>query len=293
MKQQEQAAYQALMSNPLRLRELQERNGIKPKKDKKEKKKEKKERKEKERARERESRGRGTSSSRPRSASPPDDYRKPRSPARNRYGHDRGMRSPSPYGRRSRSPERDDRRYRDGYRSRRSRSRTPDSYYNHRNDRSRERDTHRIRTLPRSDESEDNNYDERRRRHVRDFHKRRRSSSPANDNSYTKRVRITPPPSRPSESVPSNKPAGGAEERSARLAAMQSNATSMEVDRRKRLLDLLEKEKVELENENRAREKSNGMGGFLSQEQKKVFGGTGGLEDRIRRGRHGLVAEKD
>lgn len=74
---------------------------------------------------------------------------------------------------------------------------------------------------------------------------------------------------------------------------MQSNAVSVETDRQKRLLDLLEKEKAELETENRAREKSKGMGGFLSQEQKRVFGGSGGLEDRIRRGRHGLVAEAD
>lgn len=74
---------------------------------------------------------------------------------------------------------------------------------------------------------------------------------------------------------------------------MQSNAVSVETDRQKRLLDLLEKEKAELETENHAREKSKGMGGFLSQEQKRVFGGAGGLEDRIRRGRHGLVAEGD
>jgi hypothetical protein len=37
IKQQEQAAYQALLSNPLRLREMQERNGIAPKKEKKHK----------------------------------------------------------------------------------------------------------------------------------------------------------------------------------------------------------------------------------------------------------------
>jgi Pre-mRNA splicing factor len=56
IKQQEAAAYEALMSNPLRLREMQERNGIKPsKKEKKEKKREKKERKE-QRRREREAR---------------------------------------------------------------------------------------------------------------------------------------------------------------------------------------------------------------------------------------------
>lgn len=294
MKQQEQAAYQALMSNPLRLRELQERNGIKPKKDKKEKKKEKKERRERER-----SRGRGRSSSRPRSVSPEDDYRRPHSPVHNRYGRDRRMRSPSPY----RSPDRtsrDDRRYRDEHRSRRSRSRTPDSYHARYNDRSHERDTnHRVRTLPRSDESEDNGYDhpryndDRGRRYAHDVHKRRRSSSPAYD-SGSKRIRITPPPpSRPSDSVPSRKPTGDDEKRAARLAAMQSNAVSVETDRQKRLLDLLEKEKAELETENRAREKSKGMGGFLSQEQKRVFGGSGGLEDRIRRGRHGLVAEAD
>ena len=47
IKQQEQASYQALMSNPLRLREMQERNGLKPKeKKKKDKKKRKKIRKE-------------------------------------------------------------------------------------------------------------------------------------------------------------------------------------------------------------------------------------------------------
>ena len=39
-------------------------------------------------------------------------------------------------------------------------------------------------------------------------------------------------------------------------------------------------EKADLEADERARAKSKGMGGFLSQEQKKVFGGGGGLEER-------------
>ena len=39
---------------------------------------------------------------------------------------------------------------------------------------------------------------------------------------------------------------------------------------------------AELEAEERERAKSKGMGGFLSHEQKKVFGGSGGLEERIR-----------
>jgi hypothetical protein len=57
---------------------------------------------------------------------------------------------------------------------------------------------------------------------------------------------------------------------------------------------MLEKEKAELAAEERARAKSKGMGGFLSHEQKKVFGGgTGGLEERIRRGRGGMVVDGD
>lgn len=196
IKQQEQAAYEALMKNPLRLREMQERNGIKPKKDKKERKREKEER----RARRRERRGR--SDSRSRSPSPYEERRYSR-------------RSPSYRGRsRSRSPP-----------PRRSRSPV-----------------------------------------------RRRSSPPR------RRPRTPPLPSR--------------EEREAKLAAMSSNATAMQVERQERLAAMLEKEKREMAEEEMARSKSGGMGNFLSHEQKKVFGG-GGLEERIRRGRGGLVADKD
>jgi len=74
---------------------------------------------------------------------------------------------------------------------------------------------------------------------------------------------------------------------------MTSGAATMDVERQQRLTALLEKEKAELEAEEQARAKSKGMGGFLGQEQKKVFGGMGGLEDRIKRGRNGLVAEAD
>jgi len=84
-----------------------------------------------------------------------------------------------------------------------------------------------------------------------------------------------------------------ADDRAARLAAMTSNAAEMSVERKERLSALLEKEKAELEADERARVKSRGMGGFLSNEQKKVFGGHGGLEERLRRGRAGLVAQVD
>ena len=74
---------------------------------------------------------------------------------------------------------------------------------------------------------------------------------------------------------------------------MTSNATSLSVERREHLTQLLEKEKADQEEEERAREKSKGMGGFLSHEQKKVFGGGGGLEERIRRGRGQMRVDAD
>lgn len=284
MKQQEQAAYQALMSNPLRLRELQERNGIKPKKSKKEKKREKKG---KEKSKDTEHRTRGRTRSR--SLSPMDDHERRRSRSHERYDRDYARRSPSPHARRSRSPirsHRDSRR--NEYSSRRSRSRSPESHHR--------RPDNRVRTWPRSDESEDNwrNYSRGEGhggRYANDSRKRQRSSSP---NEGAKRSRMTPPPharSHPANSV--SKPPNDTGDRAARLAAMQSNASTAEADRQKRLLELLAKEKAELEAENEARSKSKGMGGFLSQEQKKVFGGEGGLEDRIKRGRGGLVVDAD
>jgi len=71
---------------------------------------------------------------------------------------------------------------------------------------------------------------------------------------------------------------------------MTSNAAQMSIERQQRLTALLEKEKAELAAEEEARKKSKGMGDFLSHESKKVYGGEGGLEDRIRRGRGGMVA---
>ena len=84
-----------------------------------------------------------------------------------------------------------------------------------------------------------------------------------------------------------------AESRAARLAAMSANASILTQDRKERLAELLAKEKAELEQEELVRSKSKGMGGFLSNEQKKVFSGAGGLEDRIRRGRGGMVIEAE
>jgi hypothetical protein len=123
--------------------------------------------------------------------------------------------------------------------------------------------------------------------------KRRRSLSPPPRyaNGYTKRSRHSPPPFRSSQ--PSGPISNTAEDRASRLAAMSSNASSMNIERQERLNALLAKEKADLEAEERARAKSKGMGGFLSQEQKKVFGGSGGLEERIKRGRGGMLVDAE
>ncbi|KAJ7070843.1 hypothetical protein C8F01DRAFT_1206514 [Mycena amicta] len=255
IKQQEQASYQALLSNPLRLREMQERNGIKPKKDKKAKKLEKEERR--------------------------------RLKAEHKHGRDR-----------SRSPRRERSLSVDRHRSRRSltpdhrrreRSYTPprDDYRRRRNSRSlspgrgRPAGDH-VRIWPRSDDSDDNGGH---RSRSPQGGKRLRSPSPYGRNSYTKRPRMSPPPNPMADRA--------ANDRAARLAAMQSNAQTMSVERQERLADLLEKEKAELARDEEARRQSKGMGNFLSHEQKKVFGGSIGLEDRIRRGRAGLVVDTD
>ncbi|KAF7320477.1 Cir-N domain-containing protein [Mycena kentingensis (nom. inval.)] len=120
--------------------------------------------------------------------------------------------------------------------------------------------------------------------------KRPRSPSPVQryeHNPYAKRPRMSPPP------APNAMAERAANDRAARLAAMQSNAQTMNVQRQERLAALLEKEKADLARDEEARRKSKGMGDFINHEQKKVFGGSIGLEDRMRRGRGGLVVDAE
>ncbi|VDB86635.1 unnamed protein product [Peniophora sp. CBMAI 1063] len=289
IKQQEAQAYESLMNNPLRLREMQARSGIVPKekkdkKSKEERKREKKERKEREKAERH-----GGSHERRRSPNP---YERRRSPSpRERH------RLPSPHARRD-WPDEDRRssRYDD---DRRSSVRYGDDKYAR-----SERDERRP-PWPRSDESESPPL---RGRSRSPLGRSKRDRSPTRErspyDSYRKRPRISPPPRRhsppprersgpPSRAAPSNATASRAEaDRAARLAAMQGNAASMDVERKERLSAMLEKEKEELAREEAARAKSGGVGSFLSGESRKVFGGHGDLEDRLKRGRAGLVSER-
>jgi hypothetical protein len=287
------------MSNPLRLREMQERNGIKPKKSKEEKRREKELRKklkhERKHGRNRDSRSpSGRHLEHRRSLSYDNHARSRRSPSPS----DHRSRSPSPTYRYSRDNMRtsrfEDRPQRRVARSR-SRSRTPEGHHHPRNTiGSRGRVEPRPTPWPRSDESDDNPIDRHPRRHGDG--KRQRSRSPYyNSSPRSKRVRVSrsPPPARPFFSAEPPRHNTTNNDREARLAAMSSNASSMSAERQERLAAMLEKEKAELAAEEEARAKSKGMGGFLSHEQKKVFGGSGDLEERIRRGRGGMVVDND
>ncbi|THH09615.1 hypothetical protein EW145_g1902 [Phellinidium pouzarii] len=293
IKQQEQAAYQALLSNPLRLKEMQQKAGIKSKT--KKDKKDKKSRKDKH---DHEARLRRSS----RSRSPMDhdykrrDYRSP--PRRSYYGHDERSRGRSVESwRRSRSRSFDED-LRDDYRRR-----LDD------NERRHSRSKSIGKRLTRYPGSNETSSEERRRSRSRSFERRRysgtfdrkRGRSPT-PQVCSKRAHMSPP--RSAVDRPPVPPVNGstsaavgysasAEERAARLEAMSSNASFLTSERKEHLTKLLAEEKAELELDEKARTRSGGMGSFLSQEQKKVFSGAGGIEERIRRGRGGLVAEAD
>jgi len=158
IKQQEQAAYQALLNNPLRLKEMQIRNGTLPKDKKKDKKhKEKKEKKEKKRKRREDGDGLDGDER---------DYRRSHSPRRN-YDEDREA-----MGRNDRAPHR-------------SRSPLQRSYREDRNGVDYAgRDHHRPHSpLERKHRRRDSRSPPP--RDYRDEHKRRRSESPRRSNGYS------------------------------------------------------------------------------------------------------------
>jgi len=78
-------------------------------------------------------------------------------------------------------------------------------------------------------------------------------------------------------------------ERQRKLAAMQQDASKLDIDREKRLAALAEQEKADREAEDRARAKSSkytDKGAFINGLHQKA--GEKGLADRIGRGRQGL-----
>jgi Pre-mRNA splicing factor len=295
IKQQEQAAYQTLLSNPLRLKELQERNGIvATKKDKKREKHVRKEAKEemkklkalaKERAKSPRTRGRSPSTSLPgrhydRSYSPDRSHRyrqsRSRSPRR-RLPDVRGRhQSPLPPRRHNRSRTRPhDHDHSDRRRVRNfsiSRSRST----------SLEPDRRSGRASYRNGASEVD-LDQPFNGSIRMLRPRDTYSRPA---SY---AHTSPPDSRPTATEASVEA-----DRAARLAAMSSSAQELTSERRQRLEAMLAQEREAKEREERQRlqhAKSGGIGGFLDGERRRVYAGgmEGGLAERIKRGRGNMV----
>ena len=285
IKQQEQAAYQTLLSNPLRLKELQERNGIvTTKADKKlNKQARKKAKEEKKRLK----------------ASAKEHAR---SPARSR-GRVQSMSPPNRHFNRSHSPDRS-RRYRRS-RSRSPRRRIADTQDRELSPKLPPRYNH-SRTPPRD-------YERYERRWTRNSSSSRSRSSSSNAGRRTARAsyrngvpdvvrpltRDTYPQSKldirsPHGSRPAVANASLEADRAARLAAMSSSAHELTSERRQRLEKMLAQEKDEKEKEERQRlqhAKNGGVGGFLDGERRRVYAGgmEGGLAERIKRGKSGMV----
>jgi len=259
IKQQEQTAYQALMSNPLRLKALREKAGFKDKSDSKE------------RHRRRHHREEG------------DSYSRDRDELHSRHSHreyrrDSRSRSP-PRRRRSASPppRRDqydvhEQRRRGSDDSRYRRSRSP-GYY-------RRRSPARNGDIPRQ-RDDDHGRTGLRSSNLGQYHSRRSS-----------------PPPRPEyrSRSPRDSSSSVSGERARRLALMSANADELAASRIthfEAIKSREERERVEEDEKRRKAFKNGGTGDFMRLQSKAVYGGGIGLEERLKRNRGVLVREAD
>ncbi|TGZ83288.1 hypothetical protein EX30DRAFT_394511 [Ascodesmis nigricans] len=268
IKRQEQQAYESFMKDPLKKRKLLEVAGIAPKDGK---------------DRERDRGHRRSSRRSHRSRRDDDDRREHRSSHKRRRSRSRSQDSS-----RSRSPPRRSRRNR-------SRSSSPRSSRHKRSDRHNDRRHRRSPSSSRTPPSPNRTRSPHRRSEASETDRRSafRERSPRwpRDNDGRRR--------RPSPSYRDSPRAGPIEEeqeaeRQRKLAAMQSNAENMNVDRAKRIAELEAKEKAEAETEAEARMKNNRQGGkaeFLSSASKSA--GNLDLAERVRRGRQGMGEGRD
>ncbi|CAE7224350.1 unnamed protein product [Rhizoctonia solani] len=290
IKQQEQAEYATLMSNPLRLRAMKERAGIVDEKDKAKEKEERK-RLKKEKKRERKHRDERSLSPRGRDSRRHHDYE------RDRHEHRHSHRSDD----RSRSPDRSPRRasrYNDTPRSRHDS--TP-RY--HRSDDTPPRHARRSRSRsPRPTRQSSGSHEDERPTRPRSRSRsppryRERSPRPPPRNRSPPPRRRSPPPHRRAGTPPRGPPQPGAADRAARLAAMSADADSMQAERDVRLSEIKKLEEAEAAAEEAARLKAGkegGKGSFMRDQEKALYGGAGiDLAERLRRGRKDLVRERD
>ncbi|KAH7333335.1 Pre-mRNA splicing factor-domain-containing protein [Rhexocercosporidium sp. MPI-PUGE-AT-0058] len=310
IKRQEQAAYEAMMNDPIKRRQMLAAAGqAEDSKEKKEKRRHRHHHRHRETSEERSVRKRRRrddadghrssrtehrrrrSTSRRRSVSP-DDRARIKSERDRDYGRKRRRNSSSASSRSASPPRR-----RDGFDRPRRRSASPE-------DRGRDRATR------------DRDYDRKKRRNTSSAGSRspsperrrspdRRQSYPARESrsngtnrrggydnhrngGYDRREERQPAPS--SRDPPSEDKEA---ERQRKLAAMQQDASSLDLDREKRLAALAEQEKITREAEDKARARSSkygDKGDFINGLHKKA--GNMGLADRIGRGRQGFQRDE-
>ncbi|KAK7455685.1 hypothetical protein CaCOL14_012759 [Colletotrichum acutatum] len=289
IKRQEQAAYEAMMNDPIKRRQLLASMGMADDKSKKGK---------EERHKRRHHRHRNDDDDRERHRKRRRSYSRSRSPRRRRDDHDEAERSE----RRRRRSDSEDRHHQ---RRRTSRSRSP----------------------RRRDSGEKNDYDRRDRRDRRDDRERRRRDSGSEDERPV-RPRERSPRShdrrgdRDGEASvsrgrrnndnhrqgPDRRPAartngsscgkevedkGAEEERARKLAAMQAAASDLDTDRERRLAALEERESAARQADDQARERSSKFGDrqFVNGLHRKA--GNMSLGERMGRSRQGLQRDDD
>ena len=284
IKQQEQAAYDALINNPFKLREMRARAGIPDPDSKSSKRAAKDERKRDREERRRLKESKSYSNSR-REYSPYDDRRR-YDDYDNRYSkHSRHNYDDHKYT----SSSRRDRDYSpDRYSSRHDRDYSPDRHSNR-----RDRDDRYSSRYDRNDKYS-NRYDRdykylSKRDYYYDDHKTNyKLSSPGRyDNQSRSKEYRSHRPSPPSQSQKQQRDEREQEERSKKLAAMSSSAKDLQKERDLKHDLIARKDAEENEREAIARSKDAKVGGhnkFIADEQRKVYGGLeGGLGERMRR----------
>ena len=277
IKKQEQAAYEALMNDPVRRRLLLKAAGQEPPKSK-----DKERRKHKHHHRSRRAKDEDRYERRSRHAHHEDHYRRRSDYDRHHHHHRRSpsssySRSPSPH-RRPRSPS--------PYNDRR-RSRSPPPSYNHLRDRSPS--PYRTRRSPSPYNRRNSKSPPPNRNQQNDSSHRPLNHSKSLPNTHPQRRSNTSSPSPPSSSQKKPQSRPSVEDKAAKLAAMQSAASELDVSRSSRLKAIEEQERRDREEEVKARERSGRLGGkgdFVMGLNRKA--GEIGLGERIRRGKGGL-----
>ena len=271
IKKQEQAAYEAMMNDPARKRMLLQAAGQDVADDKKDR-----------RHRHRSNRHHRDDDdghrSKPRRRGDEDEERRSHRHRSSRHRERSRSRSRSPY-KRSDDRDRDDH----GHRSRRHRDRSASRSRSPRRRRKEDDHKERRKSYPspkRSGSSRSKSrspYRARRDDHSRQ-QRRRSSSYERSGNRQPKSHRSPPREARRDE-------AAEQAEREKRLAAMQSNASELEVDRRARLADLDARDAKQREEDDRKRsDKANFIGGIRKEAEgvdtgRRLQGGRGGRDD--------------